>query len=219
MFPRFAPVLLSTLAVLAVSACSGIASADPASPGARVTVQPALTPVPTSVSTPAAEPTPTPSLNAGGVDGAARGPELTVEFPRADLLDVTLRDPDAKAWRLVVAGTGALATDRLEIVVETGDVGPAITVTEVQQGEVVSVMDLTGYLDGTAAAGGCHGTLPVCIDSSGFRLPADGDGRFTVRLQVPDPTTPLVMTGGAAGWPSEPFVLGPWTDTESFQTQ
>ena len=47
-------------------------------------------------------------------------------------------------------------------------------------------MDLSGYADGTAAAGGCHATLHVCIDSDGFRLPHNDNGRFRVRLSVAD---------------------------------
>ena len=77
-------------------------------------------------------------------------------------------------------------------------------------------MDLTGYLDGTGAAGGCHRTLGVCVDSSWFRLPEEGDGRFAIRLQMPAPGASLLVSGGTAGWPGEPFVLGPWSDTEAF---
>ena len=129
----------------------------------------------------------------------------------AETVQATLDDPAAKAWRLAVAGVGERAGDRWEILVETGDVGPAITATEIRDGRVVDVMDLSGFADGTAAAGGCHGTLPVCLSSDGFRLPQDGDGRFSVRLVLPEPGTPLTLTGATATWPGEPFVLGPWT--------
>jgi hypothetical protein len=214
---RFAPVLTATLVLLVAAACAGTPAVhvDPASP-APVGPTPADRPNPTPVPTPDVVPTPTPSQNAGDVDGWTDGPALTVEFPREDLVDVTLDDPDAKAWRLVVRGTGARVEDRLEIVVEASDVMPLITATEIQQGEVVDVLDLTGYLDGTAAAGGCHRTLDVCIDSSWFLLPENGDGRFAIRLQMPASGTSLVLTGGTAGWPGEPFVLGPWSDTEAF---
>ncbi len=213
MVPRLAPVLVASLALIVVAACSGTAAAHPTAPvGPRSTSQP---PAPTPVPTPVVAPTPTPSHNAGDVV-AGPGPELSIEFPREDLLQVSLVDPAAKAWRLVVSGVGELASDRWEIIVETGDVGPQITATEIQQGEVVGEMDLSGYLDGTAAAGGCHKTLGVCLDSSGFRLPTDGDGTFAVRLQVLGAGTPILITGGTAGWPSEPFVLGPWTDTDAF---
>jgi hypothetical protein len=217
MFPRLAPALTATLALLVVAGCAGtsaapVAMTPPAAPGG----QPVATPGPTPVPAPTEVATPPVTENAGDVDGSAKGPQLTVEFPREDTIDVTLEDPEAKAWRIVVSGTGALDQDRLELVVETSDVAPVITATEIQQGEVVGIMDLTGYLDETAAAGGCHRTLGVCVDSSWFVLPVDGSGPVGVRLQVPEPGPSLVVTGGTAGWPGEPFVLGPWSDTEAF---
>jgi len=167
---------------------------------------------PNSVPTP--EPTESPIT--GDVEGTGGGPELTVEDVSSDTIEVTLEDPAAKAWRLVVSGTGARATDRWEILVETSDVEPVITATEVRNDKVVDVLDLTGFGDGTAAAGGCHPSLGVCLDSDGFSVPADGDGTFSARLTLQDATVPLTVRGGTAGWPSEPFVLGPWTDTEAF---
>ena len=76
-------------------------------------------------------------------------------------------------------------------------------------------MDLSGYADGTAAAGGCHATLRVCIDSDGFRLPQNGNGRFRSGSRSPTPPGRWRSRGGTAGWPGEPFVLGPWTDTDA----
>ncbi len=216
MSPRFTLLLAASAVLLIAAACAGPGAAAPLTPPASAVATPDDRPQLTPVPTPAGIPTPAPSPNAGDVDGGGDGPELSVEFPAADLVDVTLADPDAKAWRLVVRGTDAKAEDRLEIVVEASDVMPLITATEIQQGEIVDVMDLTGYLDGTAAAGGCHRTLDVCIDSSWFRLPEDGDGRFAIRLQMPRAGTSLLVTGGTAGWPGEPFVLGPWSDTEPF---
>ena len=141
---------------------------------------------------------------------------LSVENVDADTIQVTLEDSAAEAWRLVVAGTGAQADDRWEILVETGDIEPLISAREIRGGNVVDVLDLTGFGSGTAAAGGCHSTLPVSLDSTGFSLPADGDGTFSVRLDLPEAGVPLTIRGGTAGWPAEPFVLGPWTDTEAF---
>jgi hypothetical protein len=211
---RFAPVIAAAVVLLAVAACAG-AAVSPASPTA--VTPPAVVPTPTPVATPIAVPTPTPSANAGDVESQGRGAELTVEFPKPDLLDVTLEDSEAKAWRVIVTGTGDRATDRMEVVVEAGDVGPVITATEVQQGEVVGSIDLSNYFDETMVAGGCHHTLNVCIDSSSFRFSDDGTGRLRIRIQMPDPAAGrLLVTGGTAGWPGEPFVLGPWTDTESF---
>jgi hypothetical protein len=163
----------------------------------------------------AASPTPTP--NAGDVDGSGSGPALTVEFPGERMLDVTLEDAKAKAWRVVVAGTGGRAEDRFGIVVQTGDVGPAISATEIQDGEVVDVIDLSFFGDDTAAAGGCHRRLDVCVDTSSFTFGDDGTGRLRVRLDMPSPSDgSLLVSGGTAGWPGEPFVLGPWSDTEPF---
>jgi hypothetical protein len=216
MFPRVAPVLAASLALIAVAACG--ASADPPSivPAPVVpTSVPTARPVTPTAPVPTLVPAATASPDAGNVV-AGTGPELTIEMVNGDTIRATLDDPAAKAWRLVVAGVGERAGDRWEIVVETGDVGPTITATEVRGGRAVDEMDLSGFADGTAAAGGCHGTLPVCLSSDGFRLPQDGDGRFSVQLVLPEPGTPLSITGGTATWPAEPFVLGPWTDTEPF---
>jgi hypothetical protein len=207
---RFAPVIAAVVVLLAAAACAGTAVA-PASQS------PVTVPSPTPVATPVPDPTPTPSVNAGDVESQGRGAELTVEFPEPDLLDITLEDSSAKAWRVIVAGTGDRAEDRMEVVVEAGDVGPVITATEVQQGEVLGTIDLSNYFDETMVAGGCHHTLNVCIDSSSFRFSDDGTGRLRIRLEMPDPAAGrLLVTGGTAGWPGEPFVLGPWTDTEAF---
>ena len=155
--------------------------------------------------------------DAGQVDGSGDGPQLSVEFPGDRLVDVTLEDAEARAWRVVVAGTGALAEDRFEIVVEAGDVGPVITATEIRGGEAVEQIDLSFYGEDTAAAGGCHRTLDVWVDSSSFTFADDGTGRLRTRLNMPDPSSGvLTITGGTAGWPGEPFVLGPWSATEAF---
>ncbi|MEI7744309.1 MAG: hypothetical protein WCK58_11260, partial [Chloroflexota bacterium] len=139
-----------------------------------------------------------------------------VEPLGGDAYRVTVADADAKAWRLSVAGAGARAGDRWDIAVETSDVAPSIVATEVVEGSVVDTMDLSGFADGTAAAGGCHSILPVCLDSSGFRLPDDGDGTFAVILHLSDPATALTVTASTAGWPADPFVLGPWITTDPF---
>jgi hypothetical protein len=176
--------------------------------------------VPTVGPLPAIDPDPQPvataSADAGNVRSDGAGPELTIELVDEDTIGATISDPAAKAWRLVVAGIGERAGDRWEVLVETGDTGPDILATEIRDGRIVDEMDLSGFADGTAAAGGCHGTLPVCLASDGFRLPQDGDGTFSVRLVLPEPGTPLTITGGTATWPGEPFILGPWTDTEPF---
>jgi len=209
MSPRVAPVIAVSFVVLVAAACGASAGSSPSRAPSRV---PSTAPDPT----PAVTPGPSASQDAGNVDGGSTGPELTIVPVDAETIDVTLADRAAKAWRLVVSGAGERAGDRWEIEVVTGDVGPDITATEIRAGEVVDVMDLTGFADGAAAAGGCHGTLRVCLSSDGFRLPRNGDGIFSARLVLPDAATPLMVTGGTASWPGEPFVLGPWTDTEAF---
>jgi hypothetical protein len=215
MLTRVAPVLAASLALVAVVAC-GSSLAPVTSPATAVPPTPVPTVRPAPSATPAATPLVTTPPDAGNVDGGGTAPELTIELVDPTTISAQIADPAAKAWRLVVAGVGSRAGDRWEIVVETGDVGPTILATEIRDGRVADQMDLSGFADGTAAAGGCHATLPVCISSDGFRLPQDGDGTFAVHLTLPEPGTPLTITGGTATWPGEPFVLGPWTNTEAF---
>jgi len=217
MFPRIAPAIVATLAVLLVAGCAGAVSPTPA-PATPVTHAPDPTPFPVAHRTPAPRPSAAPAApgdDTGAVDGAKDGPELVIETIDDDTVRATLTDPAAKAWRLVISGTGDLGAERWEITVETGDVSPVVTATEIRGGEVADVMDLTGFVDGTAAAGGCHSTLPVCIGSDGLRLP-DGDGVFSMRLDLPEAQVTLVIRGGTATWDGEPFVLGDWHDTEPF---
>lgn len=210
---RVAPVLAASLALLVAVACA--AAPTPAAPSADPTLAPTERPSPTPVpGTPEPVATPFPSANAGDVDSG--WPELTIEFLGDDIVEATLVDPFAKAWRLVIAGVAERSGERLELVVETGDVSPVITARELRDGQVIDTLDLSGMWDGTAASGGCHRTLPVCFGSDGFELPEAGDGTLAIRIALPDPRTPLTITGGTAGWPDEPFVLGPWTDTEAF---
>jgi len=82
--------------------------------------------------------------------------------------------------------------------------------------QVTDELDFSGFWDETAIAGGCHSTLPVCLDSDGFGLPDDGNGRFSVRLHLEDATAALEVRGAAAYWDGEPFILGPWHETEAF---
>ncbi len=218
MFPRFGPAIVASLVLILVGGCAGAGSPvpSPVAPATPVTHAPDPTPFPVAQRTPVPEPVATPVIgDTGDVDGAKGGPELVIESVDDDTIQATLKDPDAKAWRLIIAGTGELGGERWEITVETGDVAPVVTATEIRGGQVVDVMDLSGFVDGTAAAGGCHSTLPVCLDSDGFRLP-DGDGLFAVRLDLPEAQVPLVIRGGTAAWGGEPFVLGDWHDTEPF---
>jgi hypothetical protein len=217
MSPRFAPAIVASVALILVAGCAGTASSLPShGVPSPVSHAPNPTPFPIAERTPAPEPSATPVIgDTGDVDGAKGGPELVIEPVGDDTIQATIQDPEAKAWRLVVAGTGDLGGERWEIAVETGDVAPIVTATEISDGRVVDTMDLSGFVDGSAAAGGCHATLPVCIDSDGFRLP-DGDGLFSIRLGLPEGQVALVVRGATAGWDGEPFVLGAWRETEPF---
>jgi hypothetical protein len=222
MSSRLAAVLLAAIAV-AVAACAGASSSDltrgpmataataPASPSSTpVAIEPAPTPVPVPAS-----PSATVSPDAGNVDDLPLGPVLSIESISAKSIRVDLDDLDAKAWRIVVAGTGALAEDRLELTVETGDVAPTISLVEVQAGKVVDRADLSAYGDPTATAGRCHASLGVCVDADGIVPPDNGDGHLGIELtRIGDAS--LTVTGETAGWPGEPFILGPWTPTEAF---
>jgi hypothetical protein len=214
MATRSAPVVTSIVLIgLFSAACGGTAP----TPSPRPTVPPAPAseaPVPTPVVRPSPVPAPAETPIVGGVDGARDGPQLSVVAVDDDTIVATIKDPAAKAWRISVAGTGALGGDRWDIVVETGDIGPVVSVTQVQDGRVTDVMDLTGFMEPTAAAGGCHATLPVCLDSTGFDIP-EGKHRFSVRLELPEGQVPLVIRGASAAWDGEPFILGPWHETEA----
>ena len=218
--PRRALLLVASIALLVAAACTAapIALSPPFPSSSPVSTAPVPTPIPvpsaapvTATATPTA--TPTPPIDEGNVEGDIY-PELTVEAIDAETLRVTLDDPSAKAWRLVIAGDGDLRYDRLEIEVVTSDVAPLITAREIRDSEVVSEMDLSGFANG-GAAGGCHATLGVCIDSDGFRLPKNDNGRFRFRLSIADVTGPLAIKGSTAGWPGEPFILGRWVDTDT----
>jgi hypothetical protein len=203
---------LVALAALAVAACAAPAAVAP-TPSSPPTSSPFTpTPVPGTASP---DPEPTASPNAGDVDGSGY-PELAVERVRPDVIRATVIDPEAKAWRIVVAGRGDAAGARFEIVVEAGDIGPTVQAREILDGTLVGIIDLTPAIgEPTVAVGGCHAAMAVCVASDGFRLPADGDGTVSVELALPQVTS-LAITGATATWPEEPFVLGPWTETEAF---
>lgn len=222
MTARRAPIAALVLLALALAACGASApsSSAPADPAARPTPVPT---VPPTVVEPGDDvgdplvPDPADVGDVGGVDSDY--PVLAVEDDEANgSLLVILTDPAARAWRVTVAG-GDAAGDRLELIVETGDDAPSIALREFRGGSLVDEEDLSRIAtDPTVAAGGCHSTLPVCYSSGDLRLPADGDGTLAVGLTLVAPDADLVITGGIARWPGEPFVLGPWIDTEPFRT-
>ena len=122
--------------------------------------------------------------------------------------------PGASSWRgrrRAAPATGS------SIEVETGDVGPLITATEVRDGRVVDEMDLSGFADGTAAAGGCHAHA-AGVHRLGRVPPAGRTATAVLGPPLRDRRAPAADRSPAApaAWPGEPFVLGPWIDTEPF---
>lgn len=216
---RLAPVLVIALAAGFVAACSGSPTTSPSPvPVQRPSVVPAASPTPGVVPSATATSSPTepaPSPEAGNVEDLPLGPVLSVESLNKRSIRVSLDDIDAKAWRIVVAGTDARARDRLEVTVETGDVEAIVSLVEIRDGRVIDRADLSGFGDPTATAGRCHPSLGVCVDADGLVLPDRGDGHFAVELTRTEDVS-LMVTGQTAGWPGEPFILGPWTATEVF---
>lgn len=210
MSTRFAPAALVLTALLLV-ACGGAAVSSPAAPSS-----PSSPVSPTS--SPASSPSPSSSTgNQGDVDGIQDGrPELIVEGAGPETLQISVIDPTAKAWRIVVASRDG--EDRMELYVESGDVVHGIRVDEIIDGQVVGSDDLTRMPeDPTVAAGGCHPTVQVCWASFDISVPGP-DGVLSVSLGFPDPSVEVSITGGTATWPGEPFNLGPWRDSQPFQT-
>lgn len=142
-------------------------------------------------------------------------PELSLSLDGGYLID--LIDPEARAWWIVVAGTGPNAGDRLEIVAEVGDIWPGAAVRLYVGGELVDTTDMNGLLDNdTAIAGGCHPTLGICFSSADFRIHPE-DGRLTVSLEA-SAASRIEVRGATTSWDGEPFNLGPWRGTETVVT-
>lgn len=146
-------------------------------------------------------------------------PELSVERNADGTLRVSVTDPTAKAWRIIVAGTADRSDDRLELEAQVGDVEPSVVVREIDGDAVIDQQDLTG-LSGelTAAAGGCHRTLPVCWASADLSPPAADGPTFAVDLALLDPDVELAIQGASADWLGEPFLVGPWRVSDPFVT-
>jgi len=213
--PRRLGPLLSTLA-LVVAACGSAGVAIPISSTGSGPAVPDPTTAAAATDGPATTLLPTTSPpRLGNTDG--RFPELSVS-PADPGYIVELLDPEAKAWKILVVGSGDLATDRLELLVEVGDTAPGIEVRTIVDGKVVDATDLTGLVgDETAAAGGCHPTLQICYGSGGMTIdPAKGLLEWVLERIEPGR---FQIGGATASWPGEPFILGPWRTTEVFQTE
>lgn len=167
------------------------------------------TPVPDA--SPAASPSPIESPDQGNVGGGY--PELAVE--ERDGYIVTVTDPEARAWRFDVRGLGLLGEDRLEVIVEVGDITPGAEGRIHIRGALVDVIDMNGMVgDSTVAAGGCHPTLHLCVGSDGLGIDPE-TGAATLVITRIEPGS-VAIQGATADWPGEPFVLGPWRTTEPY---
>ena len=198
--------------LLPVAAVALVVAGCAASAAAPATVTPSEQPSPTATPRPSAPPKTLPPTGNTGSDY----PELAVALDGPGYV-IELVDPAAKAWRIVIAGTGTLAGDRLELLVEVGDIAPSVQVSTVIDGEIVDVNELGGILSTpTSAAGGCHPTLQVCYSSGGIAidLQAGSVGVVLERLEA----GAFTIVGATATWPAEPFVLGPWRSTDPLTT-
>jgi hypothetical protein len=211
MSPRVTP-LFAVLA-LALAACTGATA--PTMPS-----RPSVSPVPTRpVASPAAAPTGTPAATASADSGnvnAPGTPDLSIEPVGAQAIRVTLVNLDAKAWSVSVAGTGNQAADAWILDVETGDVGPVITTTEAAAGVAGDPVEQPGLEAGDPAGRVCSTTLPVCVVAKSIVLPDGGNGTLVLELLRTDTSVALAVSAATATWPTDPFVLGPWTTTEAF---
>jgi hypothetical protein len=197
--------VLATFGLVIAGVLAACSSAAPATPAASPSAVPDRTLVPTGPSTAPATP------GQGNVDG--QNPELTVELSDGYLVAVT--DPEAKAWRIEVRGRGLAANDRLDLIVEVGDTAPGAEARMYVRGGLVDVLPLGSLIDNeTAAAGGCHPTLDVCFSSGTISVDPVG-GTVTALLEALDGGG-VEIRGSSAGWPEEPFVLGPWRTSEPF---
>ncbi len=229
MKPRLAPILVSLPLAAAVLACSAGApvTTSPGAKGAPTLPTPAVpsaaapasaAPVaatPSSAPIAAASPAPTAPPDEGNVDGPAT-PDLSIVPAGAQAIRVTLVDTAAKAWRVIVAGTGSRAGDRWTLEVETGDVAPAITTVDTKAGVDGDPQEQAALETGDAAGRVCSAVLPVCVTVRSVQLPADSNGTLVLELVRTDASAALAVTAATAGWLGEPFNLGPWTTTEAF---
>lgn len=199
------PILAVIALVLVVAGCaSGAAQPSAAGPSAPAE--------PTDSLRPSAPPRTLPPTGNTG----SPYPELSVTTDGPGYV-VELVDPTARAWRIVVAGTGFLAADRLELLVEIADIQAAVQVSTVIAGETVEISDLGGILSTpTSAAGGCHPTLQICYSSGGIGIDLETGsvGLILERLEAGS----FTILGETATWPGEPFILGPWKATDPLTT-
>jgi hypothetical protein len=215
--PRLSRAAASLLAcaVLGSTIVAGCAT-GPAAPGAIAAGPPA--PVPEATPTQPYGPYPTLPVTAGEppVGNTDREfPELSVS--RAESYVIDLLDPEARAWWIVISGTGAHRGDRIEFVAEVGDIWPGAVVRVYVRGDLFDTTDMNGLVGNrTAIAGGCHPSLDLCFSSAGIDIRPD-EGRLSVALQGVAAGA-FEIRGATAGWDREPYILGPWRGTAAVTT-
>lgn len=162
-----------------------------------------------------ATPSPDPSLPLTGASPAPPIGGVDRTFPELSVAEsgpgyeIALVDPTASAWRIVVSATGGVSDDRLDLLVEIGDIAPGIEMMMIVGGQVIEATDLAPAIgEETAVTGGCHPTLQVCYSSAGIRLDLD-DGVLSLALERIEPGR-FTIRGATAEWAGEPFILGPW---------
>lgn len=222
MSPRFAPVVALIAVALALAACSGSGTASGTGPPSFVALaapapaKPAATAAPiATAAAPTARPRATATPDTGNVE-APITPELSIELQTANTIGVTLVDRSAKAWQIVVRGTGDRASDRWVLTVETSDVAPVITTTDTKGGVEAQPVEQPGLEMGVTTGKVCSASLPMCVRLASVRLPHGGNGTLVLALTRTDPAAAMAVAGATARWPSDPFVLGPWTTTAAF---
>jgi hypothetical protein len=207
---RLGPITFLLLG-LVLAACSSAAGTNTNATAEPVTARPtgAVAGTTAEPQTPSLEPT-QPGL--GNVDGTY--PELSVELV-GGAYRVAVTDPAAKAWRIQLMGVGSAAGDGIELIVEVGDVAPGAGAWFLVGGQYVDTFEFGSLLDmETAAAGGCHPTLEICVGSNDIAIdPATGT--VTVDFEAVGDAA-VVIQGATAVWPEEPFVLGDWRTTAVF---
>jgi hypothetical protein len=204
---------VATLLVVTAAVISACAGGPPGVAGPSA-------PEPTPIADPSQPYGPYPTLPVTGFEPPVGNtdqqyPELSLSLDGGYLVDLV--DPEARAWWIIVAGTGPFAGDRLEIVAEVGDIWPGAVARLYVGGDLVETIDMNGLVGNeTAIGGGCHPTLGLCFSSADVQIRPE-DGRLTVSLEG-SATSRLEIRGATASWDGEPYTLGPWRGTDTVVT-
>jgi hypothetical protein len=165
-----------------------------------------------SVATASATPTPPTAPVASGATGgtSAVRPDVSVEPLGGDTYRITVADPDAKAWRMTIQPADD-SGPFLRVVVETSDVSYSIDATA-----VTPPADRTRvHLRRPNTAPICELTTGACLARGGVRSPGNPSRHAVSFLVTLDAAKAVAISGGIAEWSSEPFILGPWLESEA----